>query len=454
MDHSPATAAIEDECAACHMPMTRYRARIAGRQASVFTHLVASEDRVSREALDGVSCALCHQISPDGLGAPSTWNGHFELAPARDGHGVEFGPFEIDPGLQRIMRSSTRILAPAQSEHVRRSELCASCHTLRTQALSPAGEILGSLPEQMPFQEWQHSDYSSRRSCQDCHMPRVEEAVPISRVLGAPRVGVARHVFVGANFFMQRMLAGNRVALSVPASEALLLAAVDRTRQFLATRAAALKVETRVDSRQLRAQVHVTNLGGHKLPTAYPSRRAWLHVSVRNASGEVFFESGALGPDGAIAGNDNDADARRYEPHYREIRRPDEVQIYESILGGADGAVTTGLLHATHYLKDNRILPAGFDKRSAGEDIRVVGPAESDPAFDAAGHSLEYVVDIAGVRGPYTVDVELLYQPIAYRWADNLAAYDAAEPRSFAELFRAQRDATAAVLAHATAASR
>ena len=62
--------------------------------------------------------------------------------------------------------------------------------------------------------------------------------------------------------------------------------------------------------------------------------------------GAVLFESGALRPDGAIVGNDNDADATRFEPHYDEIRSPDQVQIYESIMVDQRGRVTTGLLRA------------------------------------------------------------------------------------------------------------
>ncbi len=50
----------------------------------------------------------------------------------------------------------------------------------------------------------------------------------------------------------------------------------------------------------------------------------------------------------------------KYEPHYSKITSSDEVQIYEDILGDANGKVTTGLLTGVRYLKDNRILPAGF----------------------------------------------------------------------------------------------
>ena len=32
--------------------------------------------------------------------------------------------------------------------------------------------------------EWQHSAYRTSRSCQDCHMPPVEEPTPIASVSG------------------------------------------------------------------------------------------------------------------------------------------------------------------------------------------------------------------------------------------------------------------------------
>jgi hypothetical protein len=49
-------------------------------------------------------------------------------------------------------------------------------------------------------------------------------------------------------------------------------------------------------------------------------------------------------------------DATRFEPHYLEITRPDQVQLYEAMLG-AHGALTTGLLITVRYIKDNRLLP-------------------------------------------------------------------------------------------------
>ena len=57
------------------------------------------------------------------------------------------------------------------------------------------------------------------------------------------------------------------------------------------------------------------------------------------------------------------------------------MQIYEDILGDANGHVTTGILSAVRYLKDNRLLPAGFDKLSAAPEIAVLGEATADAGF-------------------------------------------------------------------------
>ena len=115
---------------------------------------------------------------------------------------------------------------------------------------------------------------------------------------------------------------------------------------------------------RLEADVLVRNLGGHKLPTAYPSRRVWLAVTVENGAGRLVFSSGQVEATGAIAGNDNDQDGSRVEPHYCEIRSEDQVQIYEAIMATPAGTVTTGVLSAVSYVKDNRLLPRGFDKRT------------------------------------------------------------------------------------------
>jgi len=158
-----------------------------------------------------------------------------------------------------------------------------------------------------------------------------------------------------------------------------------------------------------------------------------------------------MNPDGSIQGNDNDADPLRFEPHYTEIRSADQVQIYESILRDSAGGVTTGLISTVGYLKDNRLLPHGFNKATAGADIAVHGEAAQDPAFDAQGHRVRYSLSVDSAAGPFRVEAELWYQPIGFRWANNLRRYDSAEPHRFNSYFDSMSAGSAVVLARACA---
>ena len=319
-----------------------------------------------------------------------------------------FGPYEIDPGHMTIMRSSSTFQPTEGKQVIQSSELCATCHTLITKALGPGGKEIGELPEQVPYQEWLHSEYREQRSCQSCHMPVVEEDVSITSVLGQPRAGVSRHVFVGGNFFLQRILNRYRSELSVAALPEELTAAAARTVAHLQSEAARVSIGgVGVRGGRLEAEVSIENLGGHKLPTAYPSRRVWLHVVVCDRNNRAVFESGAVSATGSIQGNDNDADPARFEPHYTEIRSADQVQIYEAIMGDSRGAVTTGLLTALNYLKDNRLLPKGFDKAS---QRRYRGPrrASEDPDFIGGGDRVRYAVALGNAEGPFTVEAGTL----------------------------------------------
>lgn len=457
IDHPQAVAHIQDECSVCHMPITRYLAKLQGHEGQVFSHLPFENDKKQgKEASDGVSCSVCHQIGKEKLGTPESFNGGFVVDPPDSANNrPEYGPFDIERGQQRIMRTSTGGFQPTENtDHIRKSEMCATCHTLKTTALGPDGKKIGELPEQMPYPEWLHSDYKGKKTCQSCHMPEVEEPVPITRVLGAPRQGLSRHTFVAANFFMMWMLNRYRDELEVAALPQELSAAAEGTLAFLQTQAAHVSIPSvDINSGRLEAEVVVENLGGHKLPTAYPSRRAWLHVKVLDRGNRVIFESGAVRGDGSIVGNDNDEDAHRFEPHYTEIDRPDQVQIYEDIIGDPNGNVTTGLLTGVRYLKDNRLLPHGFDKRTAGPDIAVVGEAAADPDFTGDGDRIRYRAPLGGAQGPYRIEVELWYQPIGFRWANNLKPYaaSAAEPRRFTGYFDAMGTATGSVIARAAA---
>lgn len=144
-----------------------------------------------------------------------------------------------------------------------------------------------------------------------------------------------------------------------------------------------------------------TNLAGHKLPTAYPSRRAWIHLSVRDAGGALLFESGAMRPDGSIVGN------------------------------------------------DNRLLPEGFDQETADAAFMVHGKAREDADFRAGSDRIRYRVETP--PGVQRVDVRarLMFQTIGYRWAQNLAPYEAYETRRFVTYYNENAETSANVLAEA-----
>jgi hypothetical protein len=452
IDHPEHAAAIEDECSICHMPMTTYPARVAGGLGKVFSHLPIGRPDTDPRAADGVSCTVCHQITDEGLGSPESFTGGYVLnAASTSGPQPMFGPFQVDDGGTQVMRSATG-LTPTESIHVRRSELCATCHTLFTTALDAGGRAAGRLPEQVPFLEWRHSSYNVERSCQDCHMPQVAEPTPIASVLGEPREGLSRHTFLGGNFFMLRMLNRYRADLGVTAPPHELEAAAMATERQLRDSTATLRIaEARRSGPNATFTVVIENLTGHKLPTGYPSRRAWLHVTARDAAGHVLFESGAVDPTGAVAGNANDEDPARYEPHYDEIRSADQVQIYESVMVDANGVPTTGLLQGVRYVKDNRLLPRGFDKSTASADVAVHGAAAGDADFQSGGDRVHYAIDVSNAQGAVTLEAELRYQTISFRWARNLGTYAAAETKRFTAYYDSMARGSSLAIASAAA---
>jgi hypothetical protein len=286
-------------------------------------------------------------------------------------------------------------------------------------------------------------------------MPVVEGEVSVTGVLPNPRTGVNQHVFKGGNFLMPRILNKHRVQMNVQALPQELDATARASEDNLASNAATLEVSRiALEDGRLDVDVTVTNLAGHKLPSAYPSRRAWLHVTVSDGTGRILLESGKFDSRGMIMYNDNDFDGSRFEPHHTMITSPDEVQIYEDIMVDYAGEVTTGLLWGARYIKDNRLLPRGFDKETASSDVAVHGAAEEDEDFVGGSDVVRYSVEVGNSKAPFRVVAELWYQPIGFRWAKNLGEYDTQESAQFLKFFDDVSSSSRSILARTEGALR
>ena len=87
-----------------------------------------------------------------------------------------------------------------------------------------------------------------------------------------------------------------------------------------------------------------------------------------------------------------------------------------------EGEVTYTLLRAYSYAKDNRLLPEGFDKGTAQDDIAVYGAAVGDIDFVGGSDRVIYQIDASGAaKGMLTVTVKLLYQTLSVPFINDLA---------------------------------
>lgn len=425
-------SAIEDKCTTCHAPMGRTEAKEEGRPYSM------AEMSSDPLALDGVSCTVCHQIDPSNLGQDISFSGGFAI-----GHDQTiYGPYTEPFGWPMLAMSGYE---PVFGEHIGSSALCATCHTLFTDAVDESGQVTGRLPEQTPYLEWLNSSYPNAEvECQTCHMPVEPTAVPVAntpRGLDA-REPYYRHEFVGGNAYMLSILRDNAAELGVTAEPVHFDSTIARTRRVLAS-AATLTAEPHWDGDTLEVRVAVQNWSGHKLPTGYPSRRVWLEFTVESADGDTVFHSGGSNADTG----ELQAGEQPLVPHRNVIRNESEVQIYQSILGTPDGEVTHGLLRASQYLKDNRIPPRGWMIGGPrAEDTPIRGRAASDPNFnrgsDGEGSgSDEVTYRVAAADEDYSVQVRLLYQSVSPGYFEDLITYDTEEVDQFERMYRAAPNA-------------
>jgi len=405
-EHAAETQAL---CLRCHGPMATHTARLKNEKSPTIT--MAGFDPLAR---DGVSCTVCHQANPAVLGKPESLNGQLDITLERK----IYGPYPDPVARPMLMHSGYQA---THGPHMRESDICGSCHTLMT----------GHFPEQTPFLEWRNSSFAGKVSCQECHMPKVGPTRiahnPGGRdFLIEPRKVVRGHTFVGANAFMLRMLREERDDLGVSAPDAALKRIETASRQLLGTRTARLAIgEITSADGELRFDVRIENRAGHKLPTAYPSRRVWLRVQVRQGR-DLLLDSGAFDEDGRLTG--------KRTGHHTEISKSDQVQVYELRAADAEGKPTTSLLRMSTRVLDNRILPRGWKPDGPHVDVTKPKGIGEDPDFKAGSDTVQFRVPTRGA-GRVRVVAWLHYQSIPPLWVDPLRKVDAPEAKLFVDMY-------------------
>lgn len=421
------------KCLKCHAPLAVYEEQLSGHPpfttAMLDTSVLAS---------DGVSCLACHMQGPNGTGTTFSGELHFDSAHV-------YGPYsddEIEPSIMQNFVGFT----PGYGEHIVNSEVCAGCHTLITETVDMEGVPTGdAFVEQATYHEWKNSVYPAAGTmCNTCHMPRIEGPIILAAEYAFlnPQTPFGLHHLAGANVHMLEILKAQREVLGIPATEVQFDSTIARTRAMLTQRT--LDIDLDLDDRTSDTayfSVRLENRAGHRFPSGYPSRRAFIQFVVTNALGDTVFKSGTVDGTYEVLGHD-----ANYEPHYNVITAPDQVQIYEMVMGDVNDNVTTVLERAKRPLKDNRLVPLGFVTSHPSYDTTLIaGMALVDPDFNrnalneegSGSDIVHYHLPVFGYDGPLFASARVFYQPMPPKWNDEMFAHSSALINTFRDMLDA-----------------
>lgn len=436
-------AILEDNCTSCHAPMGHFEHHLTGQGLYSMTQF--EQDAI---AFDGVSCVPCHMQNPDSVGRYFSGNLHFD---AEDR--ILYGPYADDDIFAAPMEAFVNY-NPRYGEHITQSALCSGCHSGIAQTVDLDGNFTGDeFVWQATYHEWLNSEFNNIQNpatgitCQGCHVPLLDDDVGVvlsaNYAFLAPKSPFGEHHFAGGNSFMLKLLKDNMDALNVTAYPDQMDSSIARTLKMLQQHT--LLVETTVpwrDADTAVINVKLTNLAGHKFPSGYTSRRAWIHLAVEDADGTVLYENGAPTPDGGIAGLQS-----AWEPHHDHITSSNQVQIYELVMGDVNGDLTTVLMRAKEPLKDNRLTPAGFStNHSAYDTTRIAGVAPTDVDFNHDADGVEgsgtdivhYHVPMGGYVGLINITATVLYQSAPPAHLAEMFTHSSPEITLFQGMFDAQ----------------
>jgi len=296
----PRTKGIEftRHCDSCHNPI------------GVLAGAMTQESQVDREFdSDGLTCATCHSIqklkSTEGnggfvMGVPS-------VLVDEEGNRI---PGEVP--YEEIMAHPERHSKAVMRDFYRTPEFCAACHKANLPKELNDYKFIRAFTV---FDEWQNSKFSKRNpltfysagfsSCQTCHMPR-EQAV--LKDYGAKNGALASHRWLAGNtavpfyYGFDRQLekttsflqAGNFLNVDLfgikKESEPDVIAPLGSSAFTLAPD----------DLVEMMVVIQNKNIGHSLIPEVRDLYEAWVEFVVKDSSGQEYYHSGFLKPDGAL----------------------------------------------------------------------------------------------------------------------------------------------------------
>ncbi len=430
-------AALEDKCTSCHAPAGRHDKHMLGLGPYSIAEL--EQDPMG---IDGVSCVPCHIQSADSIGHRFSGNLKFDTL-----NRPLYGPY-VDVFAPPM--TSFVGYEPQFGAQINDAGLCAGCHTLATETADLNGDLTGGVFfEQATYHEWLNSKFNNNEhpvdgiTCQGCHVPRIDDGVVLSAnyLFLTPKSPFGLHHFAGANTFMLGMLKDHIDPLGLSANETQFDSTISRTERMLRR---GLLVEPHMayrDADTAFIDVMLSNLAGHKFPSGYPARRAWVELVVTNASNDTIYHNGGWNSSYEVIGHD-----ALWEPHHDVITAPDQVQIYELVMGDVNGNKTTTLERAATKLKDNRLVPELFTTQHYSYDtstIANVPPSDIDFNHDDMGVEgsgtdiVHYHVPANGYIGLMHVHASVWYQSSPPKWMEEMFTYHSAEIDTFRTMYEA-----------------
>jgi hypothetical protein len=413
----------------------------------------AAGARYGALARDGVSCAVCHHVSPDNLGEESSYTGNFLTLPGDQ----IVGPYATEDIAQKPMEHALGV-TPQFGEQIKSSELCGSCHNILLPVMDNKGKpypvgTINKKPlyfsyEQTTHLEWSNSVFAGTghdaRSCQDCHMPTsykldgVDEALtdiqianiesdkfppttfrlPDEEITLTDRETYSRHALHGLNVFQNQLFQQFPVLLGIrqidymgsttPTTAPALVTAANSIVEMAREQTASAQImSTNIDpdTGMVDVTIMVHNLAGHYLPSGVGFRRVFVELTVRGAGEELLWASGRTNELGMIlsgVGEDilpteyGHRDSTNFQPHHELITSGDQVQIYQELVKDSDGILTSSFLRRAKTVKDNRLRPRGFDPSWYAQN--------ESPYIQLLAHELE---SLPSYQDPYYSDPKL-----------------------------------------------